>query len=293
MSGETVFCPGVVVADSDLVAGLLAVAPHAGKPDQGRGAHRVRLYADPASGWLAIAADGRGTALARVPAVASGEYWSTPGEPWDGQVGDVIDVDVSAPVAALVAKAFRRREGAGHRLEVLVDEHRRFLSVTDVEGLFPGRSLRVVLEASVVSSPDTRRDVGRLLLDAAGLELAASASFTLAHEDWRAWQPTASALGGLTMRATVDGTLLMIAGQRPSPDCAGALIGDGLAFLGAARAMGTGDEGAGLPAYRGPLLDACAALALPRAPQEQEETTEDPISDVISLSTRTRRGDHR
>lgn len=135
MSGETVFCPGVVVADSDLVAGLLAVAPHAGKPDQGRGAHRVRLYADPASGWLAIAADGRGTALARVPAVASGEYWSTPGEPWDGDVGDVIDVDVSAPVAALVAKAFRRREGVGHRLEVLVDEHRRFLSVTDVEGL--------------------------------------------------------------------------------------------------------------------------------------------------------------
>ena len=77
MSGETVFCPGVVVADSDLVAGLLAVAPHAGKPDQGRGAHRVRLYTDPASGWLAIAVDGRGTALARVPAVASGEYWST------------------------------------------------------------------------------------------------------------------------------------------------------------------------------------------------------------------------
>ena len=44
---------------------------------------------------------------------------------------------------------------------------------------------------------------------------------------------------------------------------------------------------------RGPLLDACAALALPQEPQEQEETTEDPISDVISLSTRTRRGDHR
>lgn len=237
MSRSLTLTRSVVVGQAALAAALLAVAPLAGKEE----AARVRLVLDPGRGCLAVTATNRcDRALASTPLI----------EAWDCADGEVVDVDMSAETARTIARVHRPGKDDDGSLEVAVDDQEALVQVTDVTGLLPGRCLRLHL-----TPPGERVDVGGALARAAAEPLAAVASLRLSARTVKAWTATATVLGGLPVRATSEGHLLVVC-DSPEDDRL-----HGLELLGCTETSGISQAATAAPrAYDGPLVGLCEAL---------------------------------
>ncbi|MDU6151227.1 MAG: hypothetical protein E6640_03270 [Actinomyces urogenitalis] len=274
--------PRVVVRGQALITVLRAVLPHLGTGAKPRDTKRLRVWISPGDRMLCLTAtDLSSHVLATVELV----------EAWDGG-GEVIDVDMSAVEAGHVV-AMHSDVDEYSRLEVLVDEPGGRLQVTDMTGLLPGRSARVSLMEPPVF-PGDRRDVTGALARACREPLAMSASMVLDPAKMRAWMRTARALGHLPVRGTVEGNLIVAAGDHVASrgsDWAPA----GWSLLGSTWAMGlsTQPSPVGVSAYSGELLAVCEDLEIHEQDDDQpgSETSSDTAAGGFEEEVRDRARD--
>lgn len=132
-----------IVSTVDLRLGLRAVVPHVHRDKDAQWAHRVRVEVCPENVTVSATNGGYTAGLALV------SLWDNE----DGELGvfDLSPTDVKEILALFHGKAGGDDE-AGDTLRVEVDE--KHLVVTDISGLFPGKSLTLPRLAVEDNFPD-------------------------------------------------------------------------------------------------------------------------------------------
>ncbi|VEG28019.1 hypothetical protein [Actinomyces howellii] len=249
-----------VVCPMDLlVRAVRAVVPHTGPEKAGTGLERVRLVVDLEGMRLSVVTtDGVSAAVASVLLEEADVVGD--GEPADTGLVEVVEVDLTVRAARMIGRVHDprgAREDQGARAEVVVDEHCGTVSVTDVTGLWPGASVRVRSQPDWYSEEGLeRQDAARMVMEACAEPLAGAATMLMPSDHMRQWAATAKELGGLPLRATTGGHLLIAQGDADSP----------MLFLGSTIAFGTAGTRADDRAYDGSGTGVLMGLLIDGAP---------------------------
>ena len=230
----------------DLLSAVAAVVPHVGRPRDGGGVDRVRVVVDAGAMRLALlAGDRTSAAVALAPLLEA-----------DGGGGWVADLDLTAPLARVIPAVLDK--AGGDTAALTVDPIRRTLRVADASGLLEGRAVKVRAMGEWVGDEERVCAAG-VVLAACARPLAARATAFLPADALRSWAATGRALGGLPMRLTAAGDVVVAAGAVDDLD--------GLTVLGATAPM-WGADYAPLdePAYDGPATAALMGLLLDGVP---------------------------
>ena len=230
----------------DLLSAVAAVVPHVGRPKDGGGVDRVRVVVDAGAMRLALlAGDRTSAAVALAPLLEA-----------DGGGGWVADLDLTAPSARVIPAVLDK--AGGDTAALTVDPPRRTLRVADASGLLEGRAVKVRAMGEWVGDEERVCAAG-VVLAACARPLAVRATAFLPADALRSWAATGRALGGLPMRLTAAGDVVV---------AAGAVDGlDGLTVLGATATMWGADHAPlDEPAYDGPGVTALMGLLLDGVP---------------------------
>lgn len=231
----------------DLLSAVAAVVPHVGRPKDGGGVDRVRVVVDAGAMRLALLAGDRTSAAVALAPLLEAD------EPADdgGGAGWVADLDLTAP-SARVIPAVLGKTGAD-TAALTVDPVRRTLRVADASGLLEGRAMGEWV------GDEERVCAAGVVLAACARPLAARATAFLPADALRSWAATGRALGGLPMRLTAAGDVVVAAGAVDDLD--------GLTVLGATAPMWGADHAPlDEPAYDGPGVTALMGLLLDGVP---------------------------
>ena len=230
----------------DLLSAVAAVVPHVGRPRDGGGVDRVRVVVDAGAMRLALlAGDRTSAAVALAPLLEA-----------DGGGGWVADLDLTAPSARVIPAVLDK--AGGDTAALTVDPIRRTLRVADASGLLEGRAVKVRAMGEWVGDEERVCAAG-VVLAACARPLAARATAFLPADALRSWAATGRALGGLPMRLTAAGDVVVAAGAVDDLD--------GLTVLGATATMWGADHAPlDEPAYDGPGVTALMGLLLDGVP---------------------------
>lgn len=237
----------------DLLSAVAAVVPHVGRPKDGGGVDRVRVVVDAGAMRLALlAGDRTSAAVALAPLLETDEPDADDG----GGAGWVADLDLTAPSARVIPAVLDK--AGGDTAVLTVDPIRRTLRVADASGLLEGRAVKVRAMGEWVGDEERVCAAG-VVLAACARPLAVRATAFLPADALRSWAATGRALGGLPMRLTAAGDVVV---------AAGAVDGlDGLTVLGATAPMWGADHAPlDEPAYDGPGVTALMGLLLDGVP---------------------------
>lgn len=237
----------------DLLSAVAAVVPHVGRPKDGGGVDRVRVVVDAGAMRLALLTGDRTSAVvALAPLLETDEPDADDG----GGAGWVADLDLTAPSAKVIPAVLDK--AGGDTAALTVDPIRRTLRVADASGLLEGRAVKVRAMGEWVGDEERVCAAG-VVLAACARPLAARATAFLPADALRSWAATGRALGGLPMRLTAAGDVVVAAGAVDDLD--------GLTVLGATAPM-WGADYAPLdePAYDGPGVTALMGLLLDGVP---------------------------
>ena len=233
----------------DLLSAVAAVVPHVGRPKDGGGVDRVRVVVDAGAMRLALLAGDRTSA-----AVALAPLLEADGG--GGGAGWVADLDLTAPSARVIPAVLDK--AGGDTAALTVDPIRRTLRVADASGLLEGRAVKVRAMGEWVGDEERVCAAG-VVLAACARPLAARATAFLPAAALRSWAATGRALGGLPMRLTAAGDVVVAAGAVDDLD--------GLTVLGATATMWGADHAPlDEPAYDGPGVTALMGLLLDGVP---------------------------
>lgn len=237
----------------DLLSAVAAVVPHVGRPKDGGGVDRVRVVVDAGAMRLALlAGDRTSAAVALVPLLEADE----PADDDGAGAGWVADLDLTA-ASARVIPAVLGKTGAD-TAALTVDPVRRTLRVADASGLLEGRAVKVRAMGEWVGDEERVCAAG-VVLAACARPLAARATAFLPADALRSWAVSGRALGGLPMRLTAAGDVVVAAGAVDDLD--------GLTVLGATAPMWSADYAPlDEPAYDGPATAALMGLLLDGVP---------------------------
>ena len=237
----------------DLLSAVAAVVPHVGRPKDGGGVDRVRVVVDAGAMRLALlAGDRTSAAVALAPLLETDEPDADEG----GGAGWVADLDLTAPSAKVIPAVLDK--AGGDTAALTVDPIRRTLRVADASGLLEGRAVKVRAMGEWVGDEERVCAAG-VVLAACARPLAARATAFLPADALRSWAATGRALGGLPMRLTAAGDVVVAAGAVDDLD--------GLTVLGATAPMWGADHAPlGEPAYDGPGVTALMGLLLDGVP---------------------------
>ena len=234
----------------DLLSAVAAVVPHVGRPKDGGGVDRVRVVVDAGAMRLALLAGDRTSA-----AVALAPLLEADG----GGGGWVADLDLTAPSARVIPAVLGK--AGGDTAALTVDPIRRTLRVADasgLSGLLAGRAVKVCAMGEWVGDEERVCAAG-VVLAACARPLAARATAFLPADALRSWAVSGRALGGLPMRLTAAGDVVVAAGAVDDLD--------GLTVLGATAPMWGADHAPlDEPAYDGPGVTALMGLLLDGVP---------------------------
>ena len=236
----------------DLLSAVAAVVPHVGRPKDGGGVDRVRVVVDAGAMRLALLAGDRTSAAVALAPLLEAD------EPDDdgGGAGWVADLDLTAPSARVIPAVLDK--AGGDTAALTVDPIRRTLRVADASGLLEGRAVKVRAMGEWVGDEERVCAAG-LVLAACARPLAARATAFLPADALRSWAATGRALGGLPMRLTAAGDVVVAAGAVDDLD--------GLTVLGATAPMWGADHAPlDEPAYDGPGVTALMGLLLDGVP---------------------------
>lgn len=236
----------------DLLSAVAAVVPHVGRPKDGGGVDRVRVVVDAGAMRLALlAGDRTSAAVALAPLLETDEPDAD-----DGGAGWVADLDLTAPSAKVIPAVLDK--AGGDTAALTVDPIRRTLRVADASGLLEGRAVKVRAMGEWVGDEERVCAAG-VVLAACARPLAARATAFLPAAALRSWAATGRALGGLPMRLTAAGDVVVAAGAVDDLD--------GLTVLGATATMWGADHAPlDEPAYDGPGVTALMGLLLDGVP---------------------------
>lgn len=236
----------------DLLSAVAAVVPHVGRPKDGGGVDRVRVVVDAGAMRLALlAGDRTSAAVALAPLLETDEPDAD-----DGGAGWVADLDLTAPSARVIPAVLDK--AGGDTAALTVDPIRRTLRVADASGLLEGRAVKVRAMGEWVGDEERVCAAG-VVLAACVRPLAARATAFLPVDALRSWAATGRALGGLPMRLTAAGDVVVAAGAVDDLD--------GLTVLGATAPMWGADHAPlDEPAYDGPGVTALMGLLLDGVP---------------------------
>ena len=237
----------------DLLSAVAAVVPHVGRPKDGGGVDRVRVVVDAGAMRLALLAGDRTSAVvALAPLLEADEPDADDG----GGAGWVADLDLTAPSARVIPAVLGKT--GGDTAALTVDPIRRTLRVADASGLLAGRAVKVRAMGEWVGDEERVCAAG-VVLAACARPLAARATAFLPADALRSWAATGRALGGLPMRLTAAGDVVVAAGAVDDLD--------GLTVLGATAPMWGADHAPlDEPAYDGPATAALMGLLLDGVP---------------------------
>lgn len=237
----------------DLLSAVAAVVPHVGRPKDGGGVDRVRVVVDAGAMRLALlAVDQTSAAVALAPLLETDEPDADDG----GDAGWVADLDLTAPSAKVIPAVLDKT--GGDTAALTVDPIRRTLRVADASGLLEGRAVKVRAMGEWVGDEERVCAAG-VVLAACARPLAARATAFLPADALRSWAATGRALGGLPMRLTAAGDVVVAAGAVDDLD--------GLTVLGATAPMWGADHAPlDEPAYDGPGVTALMGLLLDGVP---------------------------
>lgn len=232
----------------DLLSAVAAVVPHVGRPKDGGGVDRVRVVVDAGAMRLALlAGDRTSAAVALAPLLETDEPDAA-----GGGAGWVADLDLTAPSARVIPAVLDK--AGGDTAALTVDPIRRTLRVADASGLLEGRAVKVRAMGEWVGDEERVCAAG-VVLAACARPLAARATAFLPADALRSWAATGRALGGLPMRLTAAGDVVVAAGAVDDLD--------GLTVLGATAPMWGADHAPlDEPAYDGPGVTALMGLLL-------------------------------
>lgn len=232
----------------DLLSAVAAVVPHVGRPKDGGGVDRVRVVVDAGAMRLALlAGDRTSAAVALAPLLEADD---------GGGAGWVADLDLTAPSARVIPAVLGKT--GGDTAALTVDPIRRTLRVADASGLLEGRAVKVRAMGEWVGDEERVCAAG-VVLTACARPLAARATAFLPADALRSWAATGRALGGLPMRLTAAGDVVVAAGAVDDLD--------GLTVLGATAPMWGADHAPlDEPAYDGPGVTALMGLLLDGVP---------------------------
>ena len=236
----------------DLLSAVAAVVPHVGRPRDGGGVDRVRVVVDAGAMRLALLAGDRTSAAVALAPLLEAD------EPDDdgGGAGWVADLDLTAPSARVIPAVLDK--AGGDTAALTVDPIRRTLRVADASGLLEGRAVKVRAMGEWVGDEERVCAAG-VVLAACARPLAARATAFLPADALRSWAATGRALGGLPMRLTAAGDVVVAAGAVDDLD--------GLTVLGATAPMWGADHAPlDEPAYDGPGVTALMGLLLDGVP---------------------------
>lgn len=233
----------------DLLSAVAAVVPHVGRPRDGGGVDRVRVVVDAGAMRLALlAGDRTSAAVALAPLLEADDD--------GGGAGWVADLDLTAPSARVIPAVLDK--AGGDTAALTVDPIRRTLRVADASGLLAGRAVKVRAMGEWVGDEERVCAAG-VVLAACARPLAARATAFLPADALRSWAATGRALGGLPMRLTAAGDVVVAAGAVDDLD--------GLTVLGATAPMWGADHAPlDEPAYDGPGVTALMGLLLDGVP---------------------------
>lgn len=233
----------------DLLSAVAAVVPHVGRPKDGGGVDRVRVVVDAGAMRLALlAGDRTSAAVALAPLLEADDG--------GGGAGWVADLDLTAPSAKVIPAVLGKT--GGDTAALTVDPIRRTLRVADASGLLEGRAVKVRAMGEWVGDEERVCAAG-VVLAAVARPLAARATAFLPADALRSWAATGRALGGLPMRLTAAGDVVVAAGAVDDLD--------GLTVLGATAPMWGADHAPlDEPAYDGPAIAALMGLLLDGVP---------------------------
>lgn len=237
----------------DLLSAVAAVVPHVGRPKDGGGVDRVRVVVDAGAMRLALlAGDRTSAAVALAPLLEADE----PDDGGGGGAGWVADLDLTAPSARVIPAVLGKT--GGDTAALTVDPIRRTLRVADASGLLAGRAVKVRAMGEWVGDEERVCAAG-VVLAACARPLAARATAFLPADALRSWAVSGRALGGLPMRLTAAGDVVVAAGAVDDLD--------GLTVLGATAPMWGADHAPlDEPAYDGPGVTALMGLLLDGVP---------------------------
>lgn len=237
----------------DLLSAVAAVVPHVGRPKDGGGVDRVRVVVDAGAMRLALlAGDRTSAAVALAPLLETDEPDADDG----GGAGWVADLDLTAPSARVIPAVLGKT--GGDTAALTVDPIRRTLRVADASGLLAGRAVKVRAMGEWVGDEERVCAAG-VVLAACARPLAARATAFLPADALRSWAVSGRALGGLPMRLTAAGDVVVAAGAVDDLD--------GLTVLGATAPMWGADHAPlDEPAYDGPGVTALMGLLLDGVP---------------------------
>ena len=233
----------------DLLSAVAAVVPHVGRPKDGGGVDRVRVVVDAGAMRLALlAGDRTSAAVALAPLLEADDG--------GGGAGWVADLDLTAPSARVIPAVLDK--AGGDTAALTVDPIRRTLRVADASGLLEGRAVKVRAMGEWVGDEERVCAAG-VVLAACARPLAARATAFLPADALRSWAATGRALGGLPMRLTAAGDVVVAAGAVDDLD--------GLTVLGATAPLWGADHAPlDEPAYDGPGVTALMGLLLDGVP---------------------------
>lgn len=233
----------------DLLSAVAAVVPHVGRPKDGGGVDRVRVVVDAGAMRLALlAGDRTSAAVALAPLLEADDG--------GGGAGWVAGLDLTAPSAKVIPAVLDK--AGGDTAALTVDPIRRTLRVADASGLLEGRAVKVRAMGEWVGDEERVCAAG-VVLAACARPLAARATAFLPAAALRSWAATGRALGGLPMRLTAAGDVVVAAGAVDDLD--------GLTVLGATATMWGADHAPlDEPAYDGPGVTALMGLLLDGVP---------------------------
>lgn len=233
----------------DLLSAVAAVVPHVGRPKDGGGVDRVRVVVDAGAMRLALlAGDRTSAAVALAPLLEADDG--------GGGAGWVADLDLTAPSARVIPAVLDK--AGGDTAALTVDPIRRTLRVADASGLLEGRAVKVRAMGEWVGDEERVCAAG-VVLAACARPLAVRATAFLPADALRSWAATGRALGGLPMRLTAAGDVVVAAGAVDDLD--------GLTVLGAtAPVWGADHAPLDEPAYDGPGVTALMGLLLDGVP---------------------------
>ena len=236
----------------DLLSAVAAVVPHVGRPKDGGGVDRVRVVVDAGAMRLALlAGDRTSAAVALAPLLETDEPDAA-----GGGAGWVADLDLTAPSARVIPAVLDK--AGGDTAVLTVDPIRRTLRVADASGLLEGRAVKVRAMGEWVGDEERVCAAG-VVLAACARPLAVRATAFLPADALRSWAATGRALGGLPMRLTAAGDVVVAAGAVDDLD--------GLTVLGATAPMWGADHAPlDEPAYDGPGVTALMGLLLDGVP---------------------------
>lgn len=172
---STVDTVSAVVDMGEFVIAAGAVAPHAGKEKDGRAMDRVRFILDPGQMSAAIAACCPSRAAVAIMPVAEAGDWR----------GRRVEADVTPQALRVMSRVFDAAEQGSVRIDMRLTDtgggHWRALSVqaTDVSGMIPGRTVRVMALPEWGARGARRADAVALVLASCASAEAGAGAFTI------------------------------------------------------------------------------------------------------------------